>query len=603
MRARLAWLHCGHAAVRLPASSNDSFTVNATQPLAGGAPREPPRSAPPTRPPYWPTVLILASGLLLTAMVDALDRRALEGLWRARAVAAAEQIGQELRTRVLSERSPLVAAATLYFGSEEVTDAELEEAAEVIRRSRGRQTRPRLAWVSAANGEGMRVAQSTDRDGLLAEGRDLDGPEGVLRSVALARQSAPALQIGELFEHEGGMLLALIDFDQLVGDLVADAFRPGMALQVIHPLHPGIDRARLPGLGGPAVFAHRQTIGLGAFEWALHWEFDRRLLPPNERLRSGFIWIAGAMVALSLALLFHSLLSRKFVVERRLREQRQQLEATFAELHSAMKLVAAQERMAALGQLVAGVAHELNTPIGIALLAASGIADRQDDIEADLDANRLRQTALREYLVASREAARLVELSLHKAAALLHDFKQIAVDRASERRRRFDLATSVQELCALMAPQLRGSGHRLIQEVPEGITVDSFPGPLGQILSNLVTNSLRHGLRPEVPGTMRISAERVGNDEVEIRYSDDGTGIDPGIRERIFDPFFTTRLGEGGSGLGMHIARNLARDVLGGDLRCEAAERGTCFVLRLPLRAPESASPRQDAPSGRPSEG
>ena len=556
------------------------------------------------RPAYWPALVILAVGLLLTALVDALDRRAQDGLWRARATAAAEQAGLELRNRVLAERGPLVAAATLYFGSEEVTDAELEQAAEVIRRSRGREHAPQLAWVSAVNGDAMQIAQSTDSNSLLEGGRVLSRPDAVLRGIALAQQRAPALQVGELFQHDDqallvmavaapnhgdpGVLVALVDFRRLIDQLAGDTLRPGMHLQVRHPAQPGIDHASLPEPTEAALFSHGQRIAMGTFDWFLEWRFDRRLLPPSEQLRSVFIWVAGGMVSLSLALLFHSLLSRKFIVERRLREQRLQLESTFAELHSAMKLVAAQERMAALGQLVAGVAHELNTPIGIALLAASGLADRQDDIEADLAANRLRQSALREYLGSSREAARLVETSLHKAASLLRDFKQIAVDRASERRRRFDLASTVQEVCALMAPQLRGSAHRLDQQVPEGIEMDSFPGPIGQILSNLILNSLRHGFDTGRSGTIRIAAERNGDTEVVIRYSDDGKGIDENIRQRIFEPFFTTRLGEGGSGLGLHIARNLARDVLGGELRCESTEQGASFVLRLPIRAPEA---------------
>lgn len=562
----------------------------------------------PARPAYWPAWMILAAGLSLTALIDMLDRRAQEGLWRTRAIAAAEQAGQELRSRVLAERSPLVAAATLYFGSEEVTDAELEEAAEVIRRSRGRETLPQLAWVSAANRNTMRVAQSTDPDGLLESGRLIAGPDPVLRGIALAEQGAPALQVGELFGHADrtllvlavaapnhgspGVLVSLVDFHRLIEQLGRESLSPGMHLEVHHPAQPGVDHARLPKPAEPAVFSHSQRIAMGAFDWSLEWRFDRRLLPPGEGLRSVFIWVAGGMVSLSLCLLFHSLLNRKFVVERRLREQRIELEAAFAELHSAMKLVAAQERMAALGQLVAGVAHELNTPIGIALLAASGIADRQDDIESDLKTNRLRQSALREFLASSREAARLVELSLHKAAGLLRDFKQIAVDRASERRRRFDLAGTVQEICTLMAPQLRGSGHRIDQQVPEGIEMDSFPGPLGQILSNLILNSLRHGFEADDAGTLRIAAERINEREIEIRYSDDGKGIDSSIRERIFEPFFTTRLGEGGSGLGLHIARNLARDVLGGELRCEPgtpSEHGVRFVLRLPLTAPAAA--------------
>lgn len=558
------------------------------------------------RPANLASLCLLLGSLLLTALVDLADQKSQETLWKTRALAEAERVGNELRYRVLRERASLVAVATLYSGSEHVTSAELREAVEVIRRSRGTARLPLVAWLTGTDGA-WQVEQSSGPGGLLAEGRPLQGPEPLLRTLALARSAAPGLQIGELFDHGGrsllamavaapnagrdGVLMEVIAFDELLAQVGMDRMRQGVHLRILHPLSPGADHARLPVLASAAEAEHRQSVDMGAHAWTLEWSFDRDFegrLPASRRLA---LWLAGALVSLSLAYAFFKTLDQKRRIENEVRKQRAELEATYAELHAAVQSLAAQERMAALGQLVAGVAHELGTPIGNALLAATTVDTRSRETLAELKRGQLRMSALVDQLEASGDAARLVEQNLERASELLHSFKQVAVDRTSERRREFDLKTTLEEIAASLSPQLRGTPHRLTLEVPPGIRLHSYPGPLGQIISNLVMNSLKHGFAGERAGHVRIAAEALAGERVRIVCSDDGVGIDEAVRGRVFEPFFTTRLGSGGSGLGLHIVLNLARDVLGGDIRCEPAAQGACFVLELPLQAPQSGPP------------
>jgi signal transduction histidine kinase len=178
--------------------------------------------------------------------------------------------------------------------------------------------------------------------------------------------------------------------------------------------------------------------------------------------------------------------------------------------------------------------------------------------------------------------------SLHQAADLVNSFRQVSVDQASAQRRRFDLARACQEIVATIMNKVRLAGHALELDVPAGIVMDSYPGPLGQVLINFVNNALLHAF--EGPGgTMRLSAAPLDGDWVRIAFRDDGRGIAPEHLARVFDPFFTTRMGQGGTGLGLNIAHTIATSLLNGAIRVESAPgEGTVFILELPLRAAEA---------------
>jgi signal transduction histidine kinase len=248
------------------------------------------------------------------------------------------------------------------------------------------------------------------------------------------------------------------------------------------------------------------------------------------------------------------------------------------------------EKMASLGQLVAGVAHEINTPVGIAYTASSHLGDRTRGLREQLAGGGLRRSDFEDYLHTAEEAARLVGGNLERAAELIRSFKQVSVDRSSDGRREFRLDEVVQAIVESLSPGWKRRPLELAVQCPVGVVMDSFPGALGQVLTNLVQNALLHAYAAEDRGQLRIAVAPVDADTLELRVEDDGIGIAEAHGERVFEPFFTTRRGQGGSGLGLHIVYNLVSQKLGGTIRVECpgpSGRGCAFVLRLPRHAPE----------------
>ncbi|TXI96249.1 MAG: sensor histidine kinase [Burkholderiaceae bacterium] len=262
------------------------------------------------------------------------------------------------------------------------------------------------------------------------------------------------------------------------------------------------------------------------------------------------------------------------------------LEAALASVNSAQNELARIERMAALGSMVAGVAHELNTPLGNCLLVASTLSDETRQLEKAMNEGTMRRSDLSHYVTAANESSKLLMRGLQQAAQLVGDFKQVAVDQSSAQRRKFSLLVVFQELAALLHSSLRKTPFTLELDIPDSIELDSYPGPLGQVFSNLVNNAVVHGLDGYAKGTMRCMARKQG-DHVLIVFEDSGKGIPPAIIKRIFEPFFTTKFGKGGSGLGLSITFNIITNVLGGEIRVTSEpNQGARFEINLPLVAP-----------------
>jgi signal transduction histidine kinase len=304
---------------------------------------------------------------------------------------------------------------------------------------------------------------------------------------------------------------------------------------------------------------------------------------------------------------------RQRAQERVLRDNEERLEQKVAERTAEMSLAKTRaekalqrlqlaqaelveaEKMASLGQLVAGVAHEINTPVGVAYTASSHLGDRTRRLRERLAEGSLRRSDFEDYLQTAEEAARLVGGNLERAAELIRSFKQVSVDRSADGRRTFRLDEVVHALVESLSPGWKRRPLELSVECPGGIDMDSFPGALGQVLTNLVQNALLHAYAAEDSGRMRIVVELLDDDMLELRVEDDGRGIKEAHRERVFEPFFTTRRGQGGSGLGLHIAYNLVTQKLGGSIRVDCpgpSGRGCAFVLRLPRHAPECPEQR-----------
>lgn len=258
----------------------------------------------------------------------------------------------------------------------------------------------------------------------------------------------------------------------------------------------------------------------------------------------------------------------------------------YRQLKDTQQQLVAREKLAGLGALVAGVAHELNTPIGNSLVIASTLESKTEEIAAKNDSQTMRRSDLNGFIAAAREASTLLMRSLHSAAELVHSFKQVAVDQASAKRRNFNLLQATQEVLTTFMSQIRKAGHRVELEMPDDIEMDSFPGPFGQVIINLTNNAVLHAFDGRSGGLMRITANRLGAERVRVVFHDNGIGIQSEHLARIFDPFFTTKLGQGGNGLGLSITYNIVTSLLGGHIRVESEiGSGTAFIIDLPLTA------------------
>ena len=273
--------------------------------------------------------------------------------------------------------------------------------------------------------------------------------------------------------------------------------------------------------------------------------------------------------------------------EDELRASKEKAEGALLELSAAQQNLIDAERLAALGGLVAGVAHEVNNPIGISLTVASSFSRRAEIFETELRSEApLRRSRLEEFVRTSRDAAQQLVGNLHRAGELIQSFKQVAVDRSHAERREFRLSEATDQIIASLRPVLKRSPIALSIDVPEGLAIDGYPGAYGQILTNLFLNAATHAFAGGRAGAITISAKPRGIEDVEIIFADNGAGMTPEVQRQAFDPFFTTRRNDGGTGLGLHIVYNLVTQQLGGRMMLESRlGQGTTFRIIMPRAA------------------
>jgi signal transduction histidine kinase len=273
--------------------------------------------------------------------------------------------------------------------------------------------------------------------------------------------------------------------------------------------------------------------------------------------------------------------------EDELRAAKERAETALNELNAAQQNLIDAERLAALGGLVAGVAHEVNNPIGISLTVASSFARRTEMFEAELRSETgLRRSQLEDFVRTSQDAAHQLVGNLQRAGELIQSFKQVAVDRSHAERRIFNLSEATDQIIASLRPALKKASILLSVEVPESLVIDGYPGAYGQILTNLFLNAANHAFPDRRSGAIAISAKHRGSDDVEIIFSDNGVGMTPDVQRQAFDPFFTTRRNEGGTGLGLHIVYNLVTQQLGGRMMLDSRlGQGTTFRIIMPRAA------------------
>ncbi|TDK67146.1 sensor histidine kinase [Sapientia aquatica] len=274
-----------------------------------------------------------------------------------------------------------------------------------------------------------------------------------------------------------------------------------------------------------------------------------------------------------------------------LQDRENRLMVALTDMQSMQENLLQSEKLSALGAMVAGVSHELNTPLGNSKLAVSTLYDRLSDLNKNYLGGTMKRSTIEGFLKESMDIVVLANRSIERALNLVTNFKQVAIDQTSEQRRHFDLATVVNETITTLKPSYKYEPWKFIIDIPDGIAMDSFPGPLEQIVINLIQNSIRHGFEGRNHGSITISAKLENDDpatknqHVVIEFTDDGVGITPENLSRVFDPFFTTQLGRGGSGIGLNITHRIATSLLGGTIRVESKQgEWTRFVLTIPTK-------------------
>jgi signal transduction histidine kinase len=366
-------------------------------------------------------------------------------------------------------------------------------------------------------------------------------------------------------------------------------------------------------VGRTAVLA---AVSMGLILWVLR----RRVLSPMERLASDatalgaghlnrpleatghdeISKVSQAMEQMRQALLeaFDRLRLHASTLEETVEQRTSELTSANGELKQALtQLQAAQrelvesEKLASLGRLVAGVAHELNTPLGNAMTVVTSLEDRWAELAQMLSGGQgLRRSVLDALLVDTRRGLDILQRNVGRAAELVRDFKQVAVDQTSDARREFDLAHMVNDVLVMVEPRYKNTPYQIVTDLAPDLKMNSFPGSLGQVLTNLLINALVHGMHDRPAGSVAVSSRALPGSPgwVELSVRDDGWGMDESVRKRIFDPFFTTKLGRGGTGLGMHIVHNIVTQMLGGQIEVSSTVgQGSQMTLRLPCIAPE----------------
>ena len=266
-----------------------------------------------------------------------------------------------------------------------------------------------------------------------------------------------------------------------------------------------------------------------------------------------------------------------------LKESNQELLNTLETLHQYQNQIVETEKMSSLGQMVAGIAHEVNTPIGLGITASTLLQDKLKVIEQNFQDKKLTSSQLSRFIGEAQENLGIVYRNLERAASLIRSFKQVAVDQSSDNARTFNMLQLINEVLLSLRPNLKKTNHEVVVNCPEQLQLESKPGPINQILINLIMNSLIHAFSDQQQGKIIITVT-TENNHCQLIYQDNGAGVPEHIRKRIFDPFVTTKRGEGGSGLGLHLVYNLVTQALRGKIQLESSiGEGVHVFIEFPV--------------------
>lgn len=278
-------------------------------------------------------------------------------------------------------------------------------------------------------------------------------------------------------------------------------------------------------------------------------------------------------------------------LELRVAQRTAELQQALEHLQHSQEELAHSAANATLSTMIAGVSHELGTPLGNSKMVAGTLAEYTRNTVRDMESGLLRRSGLAQYMEQMTEGVALLQRNLERSVDLLANFRQVAADQASEQRRTFDLASMVNEILHTLSPSLKRHPHKVVVDIPEGIDMDSQPGPLGQVVINLVNNAYLHAFEGRSHGVLTIEG-RLDGEQVRLAFVDNGVGMAPEHLAKLFVPFFSTKIGNGGTGLGMAIVRNLVGKTLGGRITVSSVlGEGTRFDLVMPRVLPGHGTP------------
>ncbi|MCO7223364.1 YfiR/HmsC family protein [Pleionea sp. CnH1-48] len=303
-------------------------------------------------------------------------------------------------------------------------------------------------------------------------------------------------------------------------------------------------------------------------------------------IKSQSMALYGSIVVIACIAISVVMVYRGYRIKQRanseLEEKNNLLEKINTELTDTQEQLVNAEKMAALGGLVAGVAHEINTPIGVGVTSVSHLIDSVDHFKKQYDAGELKRSSLEQLLIDLQESGSIISRNLNRASQLIRSFKQVSADQTNEEKRSFNIKQYLGEITQNLHHRLKQKNHNVTIDCSEDLNIESYPGVLAQVITNLIVNSVIHGFGEQTGGEISIKVESNG-DYIELHYRDTGKGVDESVQEKVFDPFFTTNRNQGGTGLGLNICYNIMTK-MHGDIQCLPSDSGAYFKLKLPIK-------------------
>ncbi|RTE85881.1 MULTISPECIES: sensor histidine kinase [Gammaproteobacteria] len=529
---------------------------------------------------------MLLAGLLLTAVVYYAAERNQFKVWEYRAVAEAERMSNELIYRMELEREPLLSLATLYKGSREVTEEELRAAHDNLFSFTQSRNNMATGWYNAA------LQQFEQTSGNFAWPVTQELPTPINLAIEHSLNNGSNLYVAPLFQYETksylamsvsvmnngqeGALIVVIPFNDILMRVASDILDQGKSLSIFTTEQPLVNHAQLTPLATEAEAIHFMSLEFGGNTLNFRWALDADNSPLWQESNLGlFIIFVGITVTCLAVFAYGAVLFHNIRVETSVQQRTRQLKETYEGLQSANAKLVQQERLASLGKLVAGISHELSTPISNAYMGASLLDDVVNDLK-QLESPPKSVTKL-------EETASLLKSSTQRATDLITSFKEVSIETTSTKPSHLALKDLVDEVITSLKTDIQKKNFSVSNTVDPSLYVEVFAGQLATVLTHLVQNALVHAYASRAEGRVDIYANEVDGNQVELCVEDFGEGMKPETMVRIYEPFFTTRLGQGGSGLGMHVVYNIVDAVLLGNIEVQSTEqKGTKFIIRFP---------------------